>query len=186
MWPFPQSQKYLQLLFMYPTDSKWMKRAQIICSASIFIGNFVTMIMSMVFFFKFILIDIESSIGSVYQISATINSTYGCAFLFLSRHKIKHMLQSLTRIYEASEWNKCPIFRYFIAKPKACANFIMNHCFVLSLGANALLFFSVCSHHRAFFEMFENKLSRLNNQNGKHLLCHLIRFHNSTKEWVII
>lgn len=119
MWPFPQSQKYLQLLFMYPTDSKWMKRGQIICSASILIGNFVTMIMSMVFFFKFILIDIESSIGSVYQISATINSTYGCAFLFLSRHKIKHMLQSLTRIYEASEWNKCPIFRYFIAKPIA-------------------------------------------------------------------
>lgn len=54
MWPFPQSQKILQLLFIYPTTNKWMKRAQIICSASIFVGNLVTMIMSVFFFFTFI------------------------------------------------------------------------------------------------------------------------------------
>ncbi|XP_031632738.1 odorant receptor 67a-like [Contarinia nasturtii] len=56
-------------------------------------------------------------------------------------------------------------------------------------GAFFLIFISMCFHHEAFYEMFQHKLRKLNhpdeNGNKKKLLCKIIQFQISIRNWFL-
>lgn len=56
----------------------------------------------------------------------------------------------------------------------------------MALGAVLLLFTSLCMHHRTFYTMFDQSVTKLfqpNHTRNKHeQICDLIRLHSTMKE----
>lgn len=77
------------------------KGAFVAFAAIVFMFNFMAILSTVAYFRKYVSIDFEDSMCAVYLIAATINSTYGCVFLFCSRHKINDILNSWSNILKA-------------------------------------------------------------------------------------
>lgn len=65
---------------------------------------------------------------------------------------------------------------------------IMGKSNMLANGSMLLLFISICWHHQAFSQIFRHSVQNWSisdkNRNDAQILCDLIRFHISGKEWV--
>lgn len=65
---------------------------------------------------------------------------------------------------------------------------ITGQSYLFIYGTNVLLFIAMCLHHRAFSQMYEHSLLKLEfvakKPNNKQFLCHLIDFHSTVKRFV--
>lgn len=61
-------------------------------------------------------------------------------------------------------------------------------CYFFMNGVVFLLFISMCLHHQAFYRMLKHSLNAFDypneKRNDKRMLCKLIRFYNTVREWV--
>lgn len=83
--------------------SKWKKRAFF---ANLLAG--ITIIMaagtaSLLFFLKFISIDLESSLDSLYPAAAGFGLAYTLLMAYLLRHKMNAIFDDLSNIYDTSK-----------------------------------------------------------------------------------
>lgn len=81
-------------------------------------------------------------------------------------------------------WSQATPLGYFF---EICFTIYYFEAYHIS-GSILILFIALCLHHHAFYQIFENRLEKLNHpdtdHNRKKLVFQLIRFHNSAKEWV--
>lgn len=99
---------WLCALPTFESAPKSKKRAFIAFAATIFILNFIGILSTVAYFQKYVSIDFEIAMCAVYLISAMINSTYGCVYLFCSRHKINDILDNWSNILntcKSRKWN---------------------------------------------------------------------------------
>lgn len=79
-------------------------------------------------------------------------------------------------------WNQQTLIGYF---GEICFDILTGEAFLTS-GSFILFFISLCLHHQAFFDVFENLANRLGQpnikQNDKLILCKVIRFHILVKK----
>lgn len=68
-----------------------------------------------------------------------------------------------------------------------CVEAIVSVYFMIASFTPIVLFISINLHHQAFYKMVQHSIGELDssdrNQNDQQLLCELIRFHMSAKEW---
>lgn len=93
--------------------SKWQKLTHAIFTVTVFMVIIFAISISVAFFYKFVSIDLESSLYTIFQISSMSSVGYLIVFLYISRQRITKVLDDLTKIYDES---KC-IFCY-ISKEK--------------------------------------------------------------------
>lgn len=79
-------------------------------------------------------------------------------------------------------WNQETLFGYF---GEILTIVVTGEGYILTNGAVLLLFISLCMHFRAFFEIFQHSMKKLEHpdqkQNYKQILCEIIRSHNLAK-----
>lgn len=103
MKPLKSYHRLLIWFCVIPSDnhtSVWIQLARILFIFSIFIGNFMGTIASLLYFFKFVSFDFEQSLYALLQIGSVSSATYLVVFMLLSRHKITNNLQNLAQIYD--------------------------------------------------------------------------------------
>lgn len=103
MKPLVTQQQVLTWLCIYPADkstSKWLKRAYVIFSVAVVVANSLGLITSVAYVYKFISIDLESSLCSILQIVATLSTSYAYILFFTFRHKIVAFFINLSDIYK--------------------------------------------------------------------------------------
>lgn len=85
----------------------------------------------------------------------------------------------------STPWDQQSLLGYF---GDVCFIELFSHMYLFVNGAFLLLFISLCVHHREFYEIVRYLALQLDHadtqRNDKKLLCQLIRFHASAKEWV--
>lgn len=82
-------------------SSIWKKMANIaftILLLLFFVTGFTT---SIIFFLKFVSIDLEEALYALFQIAGTTDGLYIMTVGYLTRRKINRALESLTKIYHA-------------------------------------------------------------------------------------
>lgn len=81
-------------------------------------------------------------------------------------------------------WNQNTPIGYLC---EACVVFCTGCAYIIVNGSILILFFSICLHHRAFYQMIHHNLQNFNRcdemkRDNEEFLCKLIRFHISIKE----
>lgn len=82
-------------------------------------------------------------------------------------------------------WNQTTFLGYSV---EIAFTIYQGQTYMISNGVLLLFFISKCYHHQAFYSMFKHSVAKLEqsdaNQSDKRLLCDLIQFHVSIREWV--
>lgn len=102
MIPLVTSRLVLTFLCGHPSESasKWQKIAY---SAFYIIGVvslYVYLETSVRYFVKFMVINLEEALYTVFQIAANATILYFCIIAFFSKYKMAGMFQKLSKIYE--------------------------------------------------------------------------------------
>ncbi|XP_031638775.1 uncharacterized protein LOC116350919 [Contarinia nasturtii] len=88
--------------------------------------------------------------------------------------------------YFVLPWDQATLLGY---GGEICTYMSFAVSYYLICGVVMLTFISMCFHHQAFYEMFRHELRKLNdpdeNINQKKLLCKIIEFHSSVREWFL-
>lgn len=108
MKPLVEYRRVSIWLGAYPIDEnepKWMKFTYMLYCFYSFLMNLVATISSLAFFLKNVSVDLEVSLYTLLQITASGCGTYACGFLFFSQNRVTKMLEDLTDIY-----NECKLF----------------------------------------------------------------------------
>lgn len=103
MKPLVTNQKVLTWICICPVDknaTKFEKSARIGITSLIVITLFCGFIASVVFFVKFVSIDLEKSLYTVFQIVGTLLILYSFIVLYLFRNEINAIFEHLTEIYD--------------------------------------------------------------------------------------
>lgn len=106
MMPLETSENVLKWLCVYSPDessSKWKKRAYVATGLSVFLANVTGLVVSVVFFMKFVSTDLGSSLHALFQIAGLVNAIYGTIVIQFSRQKIAKVFDHLSIIYDESE-----------------------------------------------------------------------------------
>lgn len=97
--PLPTTQRVLSWICV-ETDDESINSSKILFSFLIFTANLFGLISSVAFFLKFVSINLEQSLYTMFQISGTISTFYVSFIVFFSRRKISKLFQSLSKIYD--------------------------------------------------------------------------------------
>lgn len=96
------------------------------------------------------------------------------------------LLEHLHKIMTSSlPWDQSTPHGYFADVLFCIAS---GECYLIINGTLLILFVSICWHHQAFYERFRHSVLELNyprnKSNANEILCELIRFHTTVKEYV--
>lgn len=101
------NQRVLRWLFVYSvvdeTITKRVKFVHGITTFGILVAHFCAVSAGISFFIKFVTIDLERSLFSLFNILGDISVTYISIFLLLKRRKIVVVFKKMSDIYEASK-----------------------------------------------------------------------------------
>lgn len=108
MKPLVTNRRVLTWLCVYPADattSKLKQLAYILFSLIVFAGILSSLMASIAFFWKYVLVDLEVALYAVSQIAAAASILYAIVMTLFSRQGITNIFQKLTKIYETSKTN---------------------------------------------------------------------------------
>lgn len=106
MEPLLINRRVLTCLCVYPIDEsayKWQKFACIIFTLFILFVHICAVLSGGTFFFKFLTMDLEQAIYSIFHVSGNTCMTYLTIASFLLRHQITLIFEKLSTIYDTSK-----------------------------------------------------------------------------------
>lgn len=71
-----------------------------LCGSTVFLSNVYALITSVGFFLKFLSVDVEECLFTLFQIFGYLGVIYATVAIFLQRDKITKIFQTLTDIYK--------------------------------------------------------------------------------------
>lgn len=103
--PLITGQKVLTWFCVYPIGNKTENRKlfYFLFSFLFLISLICAVAMSAVFFFRYISVDLEECLHSLFQIAAGMSGCYMIIVAFFMRFKFKRMFENLEKIYEESK-----------------------------------------------------------------------------------
>lgn len=108
MNPLKTNKLVLTWFCVYPAEeneSSIVTFARVLFSLGIVFGMVSAFIGSVVFFYRFILIDLESSLGALFQISAYLSTIYMIGVSAFMRRRLVAIIDELEMIYKASKFS---------------------------------------------------------------------------------
>lgn len=91
------------ILPMADDESKWMKFRNVLISFLVFIMGLSFMISSAYYIYKFINIDLESSLFALHQATASFSQIYMLLFGIISRQKFAELFFNFQQFYDNSK-----------------------------------------------------------------------------------
>lgn len=108
MKPLAMNQRMLALLCVLPIDEAATIKEKLACflfsSVAIF-TIYTSLTSSAVFFVKFVSIDLEESLYSLFQVASIFATANAIGIAALMRHRIPPMFANLTKIYDERKFN---------------------------------------------------------------------------------
>lgn len=123
MQPLETNQRTLTWLYAFPSNegaTKWEKISYFMVTASVIVAHFCAMISGGFFIAKFVSIDLEVAIYSLFHTIAFSNMFYKSIITVLLRHKLQGIFKSLSKIYNESKINILTFYCDFILLPLNC------------------------------------------------------------------
>lgn len=105
MNPLQTNQRVLRLFFVF-SDKKINKSERLsyaLTTLIILIAHLCAVLSAMCYFFKFMMIDFERSLSSLYNIFGSINVTYIAVVLLIQRRPIVAIFNKISEIYKKSK-----------------------------------------------------------------------------------
>lgn len=110
MKAFATHQRLFKLMCIWPLaddSSLWKKILITVLGVTVVLSEVLGLLASLVFVAKYVTIDLEGSVKTVFQIAAYINTTYVMFIAFSRRQRIIKLIKKFQRIYDASRLWLC-------------------------------------------------------------------------------
>lgn len=110
MKAFATHQRLFKLMCIWPLaddSSLWKKILITVLGVTVVFSEVLGLLASLVFVAKYVTIDLEGSVKTVFQIAAYINTTYVMFTAFSRRQRIIKLIKKFQRIYDASRLWLC-------------------------------------------------------------------------------
>lgn len=101
--PCQQVLSYISVCSVEENISKWKKLAFKVFPFIIFATNLMSVSGSILFFWRFISTDLEKCLIALYQIAGALGLMYSIIVTFITHSKLLAMIESLEKIYRASD-----------------------------------------------------------------------------------